>query len=58
MSSTLHAVMALSLGKVPPVPNEQEAEWATVDKNTLEKRRISCIYHELNPYSTLVQPLA
>jgi hypothetical protein len=51
VSGQLHALAVLLLGKVPPVPTEEEAVWATASLDVMDKTNLSYSRQESTPNS-------
>jgi hypothetical protein len=52
VSGQLHALAILLLGKVHPVPNDEEAELATASPDDTDKIKLSSSHQESTPNST------
>jgi hypothetical protein len=51
VSGQLHALAVLLLMKVPPVPTEEEAEWATASLDVMDEIKLSYSRQESTPNS-------
>jgi len=51
VSGQLHIMAVLLLTKVPPVPTEEEAKWATASLYVMDEIKLSYCHQESTPNS-------
>lgn len=51
VSGQLHALAVLLLRKVPPIPTEEEAKWATASLDVMDKTNLPYSHQESSPNS-------